>query len=137
MKTLIRTLAVITCIWYLAQNSLAQNSTTEGLCEEIVVAETHWVKPYNGVNYLCWTVVEKHAGSIYLIERSVGTETWEVIGFKDAFQSPGNVALAYYYTDEKPLPGKNTYRLKRISLKESIYSSYDQVEIYPIEVAKP
>ncbi len=56
-----------------------------------------------------------------------------MIGYKDAYKSPGDVPLAYYYTDEKPNSGNNFYRLKRVMLLKSATTESNPTEIITVK----
>ncbi len=131
MKALFTTLFLIL---FLINNTVYSQSENMQVKEEIVTPVKHWVKNVEDKNYILWTVVEKYENCVYLIERSENQTEWEMIGYKDAFKSPNNIALAYYFTDEDPTEKANYYRLKRVVLLKSDGSEVNQNEVVTVKV---
>lgn len=121
-------------ILFLVNNTVYSQTDNLQIKEEIVTPIKHWVKNVEDKNYMLWTVVEKYDNCVYLIERSENNTDWEMIGYKDAFKSPNNIALAYYFTDEKPLKEANFYRLKRVVLLAPEFSTVNQSEVITVKV---
>lgn len=128
-----KTSALLFFLLFAINHSIYSQSENLEIKEEIVTPVKHWVKPAEGKNYLLWTVIEKYDNCIYLIERSSNNADWEMIGYKDAFKSPENIPLAYYYTDEKPGSGNNFYRLKRVMLLKSASTESNPTEIITVK----
>jgi len=131
MKALFTTLFLILL---LINNTVYSQSENMQVKEEIVTPVKHWVKNVEAKNYMLWTVVEKHENCVYLIERSANQTDWEMIGYKDAYKSPNNIALAYYFTDEKPLENTNYYRLKRVVLLKTDGFEVNNNEVITVKV---
>jgi len=64
---------------------------------------------------LNWTTASEKNNSGFLVERSVDGKKFSTIGYVAAKAENGNsnTPLSYSYSDEKPLPGINYYRLKQ------------------------
>ncbi|CAG0993399.1 MAG: hypothetical protein HND27_05770 [Bacteroidetes bacterium] len=125
--------ALLFFLLFVLNLSIYSQSENLEIKEEIVTPVKHWVKPAEGKNYLLWTVIEKYDNCIYLIERSSNNTDWEMIGYKDAYKSPGDIPLAYYFTDEEPLNGNNFYRLKRVILLKSASAESNPIEIITVK----
>ncbi|CAG5000249.1 hypothetical protein DYBT9275_02424 [Dyadobacter sp. CECT 9275] len=62
---------------------------------------------------LNWTTTSESNSDSFVIERSITGKSWEQIGQVKA-EGSSDFVKKYTFTDEKPLPGNNLYRLKMI-----------------------
>lgn len=79
-------------------------------------------KVTNGIN-LQWTTSRDATAGYYEIERSATANSFTKIG-----QAAANSTYAYLFTDVRPLPGSNYYRLKYVQGNSELYSNIIRVD---------
>lgn len=76
----------------------------------------------NQTALLLWKTASEHHNAGFDIERSADGKTWEMIGFA-AGQGNASEEHVYRFTDARPLPGDNYYRLAQLDMDgERTYS---------------
>ncbi|MFI5164808.1 MAG: hypothetical protein ACHQHP_06135, partial [Bacteroidia bacterium] len=62
-----------------------------------------------GKVYLHWNVAGERSNGTYIVYRSSDAKNYQVVGYKDGVGVPINQDIAYYFTDETPASGENSY----------------------------
>ena len=81
----------------------------------------------NGKTYLNWSVTDTCGECIYYVERSEDGITFESIGVKTGFPSPGTMKLGYSFTDNNPKIVYSYYRIKRVDGNGQISTSWIEI----------
>jgi len=68
-----------------------------------------------GKVYTSWVVKEPEADCLYLLERSLDGEKYDVLFSKQGAISPQNNDLLHCYVDTNPITGISYYRMRRFS----------------------
>lgn len=86
------------------------------------------VTPREGKVYLGWVVYNNLKNGMYIIERAVDGQEFEVIGFKKGIATSLPLDLAFYYTDNYEPKGKVTYKVTHIA-DDNTYFEFPEVTI--------
>ncbi len=82
----------------------------------------------NDVN-LFWQTASEHNNAGFYIERSADGRVWQTIGFTEG-KGTSTEAQHYSFSDEKPLPGENYYRLRQTDFDGATeYSKIVRVDV--------
>ena len=106
---------------------VASNLTSGSLPVELVDFEVSQVA---NTALLEWTSATEINTEVYEIERSVDGAVFEVIGEQEAAGN-SQVALSYSFTDDKPVEGRNYYRLRMVDADGSF--GYSEVRTLTFE----
>jgi hypothetical protein len=82
----------------------------------------------SGSIYLGWAVSSNSKTGIYVIERSVNGNDYEVIGFKKGVASSLPVQISFYFTDREPVGGKASYKVTHIA-EDNTFFEFEPVTI--------
>jgi len=69
--------------------------------------------------FLDWTILNTNASDYFIIERSGDGYKWEEIGTKEV-SSSNTIYKKYTFEDREPIAGINYYRIKQLSLDQTI-----------------
>ncbi len=98
------------------------NSPETGLSLKDIKMSKFTAKALEGVVYLNWYMKGEADNSIFLVERSVNGGEFVSIGFKDGYSAPdANTELLYSFSDNQPVVGTSTYRIKQFRKEGILY----------------
>lgn len=91
---------------------------------------------------LSWVTVNETNNAGFMIERSANAKVWQRIGFTESKSENGNSSsvLNYSFEDEKPLKGKNYYRLQQLDkdgkvnlspVRMLVFNSGFDIDVHP------
>ena len=85
------------------------------------------VTPKEGKVYLSWVVFNNMKNGMYVIERSIDGNNFEVIGFKKGIPTSLPLDLTFYYSDNIEVNEKITYRVIHIA-EDNTYFEFPEVD---------
>jgi hypothetical protein len=122
--TTTKSLAAIICFSVLTFGSL--NSSAQGSSDSVVVSKTYQLQVVfvgyeafssEAGNVIEWSTILEANLAKYEIERSIDNKPFEKIGEIKARGVQSSVTSVYSFTDNKPVAGKNIYRLKMVDTR--------------------
>jgi len=107
-----------------ANNSGIQVSLTGPLPIELIEFNAEMI---GGIVQTSWITASELNNDFFTLERTVGDDSWEIIGTVDGAGN-SNAKLNYYFEDRNPLIGYSFYRLKQTDFDGTFkYSKTEQV----------